>query len=157
VKTSHTSPNAQNDTVDFAQFAGARHLLLTSTSKAAKPFAGLGSFIAWLRQIGFLDQVARALPFSHVSPNAIPIAHTFTAFLLSAVVGASRFAHCDWLRFDSALHAMLGFKHFPGGDAILRFFARFTPGLCGGVLSSALPVVARSAQEAYRMVHSWPR
>lgn len=128
VNTTPTPPTAQNDAIDFAPLAGARQLLLTSTSKAVTPFAGLASFIAWLRQIGFLDQAARALPFSYASPNAIPIAHTFTAFLLSVVVGASRFAHCDWLRFDSALHAMLGFKRFPGDDAVLRFFARFTQG-----------------------------
>lgn len=128
VNTTHTPPTAQNDVLDFAPLAGGRHLLLTSTSKAVTPFGGLASFIAWLRQIGFLDQAARALPFSYASPNAIPLAHTFTAFLLSVAVGASRFAHCDWLRFDSALHALLGFKRFPGDDAILRFFARFTQG-----------------------------
>ena len=128
VNTTHTPPAAQNGAVDFAPLAGGRHLLVTATSKAVTPFAGLASFIAWLRQTGFLDQAARNLPFSYASPNAIPIAHTFTSFLLSVVVGASRFAHCDWLRFDSALHALLGFKRFPGDDAILRFFARFTQG-----------------------------
>jgi hypothetical protein len=126
VKTFHTPSTAQNDAVVFAPRAGGNQLLLTSTSKAVTPFAGLCSFIAWLRQIDFLDQTTRALPFSYVSPNAIPIADTFTAFLLSVVVGAPRFAHCDWLRFDSALHTLLGFKRFPGDDAILRFFVRFT-------------------------------
>lgn len=155
VNTTPTPPTAQNDAVDFAPLAGARHLLLTTTSKAVTPFAGLASFIVWLRQIGFLDQAARALPFSYASPNAIPLTHTFTAFLLSVVVGASRFAHCDWLRFDSAWHALLGFKRFPGGDAILRFFARFSQGYVkGGVLSSALPLVAHSAQAAAGRLHT---
>ena len=94
VNTFHTPPTAQNDTVDFAPLAGARHLLLTTTSKAVTPFAGLASFIAWLRQTGFLDQVARALPFSYASPNAIPITHTFTAFLLSVVVRNWPANHC---------------------------------------------------------------
>ena len=94
----HTPPTAQNDTVDFAPLAGARHLLLTTTSKAVTPFAGLASFIAWLRQTGFLDQAAGALPFSYASPNAIPLADTLCAFLFSVILGASRFAHCDWLR-----------------------------------------------------------
>lgn len=128
VNTTLTPSAAQNDAVDFAPLAGGRHLLLTSTAKAITPFAGLASFIAWLRQIGFLDQAAGHLPFSYASPNAIPLAHTFTSFLLAVVVGASRFAHCDWLRFDGALHAMLGFRRFPGDDAILRFFGRFTQG-----------------------------
>jgi hypothetical protein len=85
VNTTPAPPTAQNDAV--APLAGARQLLLSTTSKAVTPFAGLASFIAWLRQIGFLDQAARALPFSYASPNAIPIAHTFTAFLFSVVVG----------------------------------------------------------------------
>jgi len=81
-----------------------------------------------LRQIGFYKQVAEAMPFSYASPNAIPLADTLCAFLVSLILGASRFAHCDWLRFDSALHAMLGIVRFPGNDAILRFFGRFTQG-----------------------------
>jgi len=68
------------------------------------------------------------MPFSYASPNAIPLADTLCAFLVSLILGASRFAHCDWLRFDSALHAMLGIVRFPGNDAILRFFGRFTQG-----------------------------
>ena len=124
VNTTPTPPAAANDTVDFVPLAGGRKLLLTSTSKAVTPFVGLASFIACLRQIGSLDQAARTLPFSYALPNAIPIAHTFIAFLLSVVVGASRFAHCDWLRFDSALYTLLGFKRFPGNDAVLHIFAR---------------------------------
>ena len=44
------------------------------------------------------------------------------------LVGASRFAHAGWLRHDRAFHALLGMKHFPGEDAIRRFFHRFTQG-----------------------------
>jgi len=90
VDTTHTPSAAQNGAVDFAPLAGGRHLLLTATSKAVTPFAGLTSFIAWLRQTGFLGQGARDLPFSYASPNAIPIART-SSFLLPVVVGASRF------------------------------------------------------------------
>ena len=68
------------------------------------------------------------MPFSYASPNAIPLADTLCAFLFTVILGASRFAHCDWLRFDSALHAMLGIARFPASDAILRFFGRFTQG-----------------------------
>jgi len=32
------------------------------------------------------------------------------AFLCSVIVGASRFAHTDWLRSDKALHAMRGIR-----------------------------------------------
>lgn len=128
VTTSQTPPAAQNDDVDFAQLSGLGQIKLATTPKAITPFAGLASFIAWLRQIGFYKQVADLMPFSYASPNAIPLADTLCAFLVSVILGASRFAHCDWLRFDSALHAMLGIARFPATDAILRFFGRFTQG-----------------------------
>jgi hypothetical protein len=50
------------------------------------------------------------------------------AFFFSAIVGASRFAHTDWLRADKALHAMLGIPRFPGTDTIRNLFSRFTQG-----------------------------
>ena len=128
VNATYTPPTAQNDAVDFAQLSGLGQIQLATTPKSITPFAGLASFIAWLRQIGFYQRIADAMPFSYASPNAIPLADTLCAFLVSVIIGASRFAHCDWLRFDSALHAMLGIVRFPGNDAILRFFARFTQG-----------------------------
>ena len=39
--------------MDFAQLSGAGQIKFSTTSKAVTPFAGLASFIAWLRQIGF--------------------------------------------------------------------------------------------------------
>ncbi|PAW73213.1 MAG: hypothetical protein B9S35_07775, partial [Opitutia bacterium Tous-C5TDCM] len=61
-------------------FGGAK-IVLAETPKAVKPFGGLGSFIAFLQQIGFGAKLAQALPFAApTSPNAIPLAHTFTAF-----------------------------------------------------------------------------
>jgi hypothetical protein len=76
-----------------------------------------------------VEQLEGALPFAApTSPNAIPLAHTFTAFLMSVVTGARRFAHTQWLRADHALHALLGIKRFPSDDTIRNFFRRFTQG-----------------------------
>ena len=86
------------------------------------------------------------MPFRLGSPNAIPPAHTLLAFFFSAIVGASRFAHTDWLRADKALHSMLGIPRFPGTDTIRNLFSRFTQrsalaGVHGpaGVRAAALP------------------
>ena len=108
-------------------FGGAR-LVLSETPKAVTPFGGLCSFVAFLGQIGFGARVMQAMPFPPpTSPNAIPLAHTFTAFLFAVVTGASRFAHTDWLRGDRALHAMPGLKRFPGNDTVRGLFRRFIP------------------------------
>lgn len=128
VNTTPTPPTAQNDALDLTPLCGGGDLRLTTTAKAITPFAGLASFTDWLRHIGFYKAVADAMPFAYRSPRALPLVDIFTAFLVSVILGASRFAHCDWLRFDSALHALLGIVRFPANDAILRFFGRFSQG-----------------------------
>ena len=77
----------------FTPLFGCAKIVLAETPKAVTPFGGLGSFIAYLQQIGFGLRVAQMLPFpAPTSPNAIPLAHTFTAFFFAVVTGASRFA-----------------------------------------------------------------
>ena len=105
---------------------GEAKLVLDETPKAISPFGGLASFISFLGQIGFAREVQQHLPFAEpASNNAIPLAHSLTAFLMSVVVGARRFAHCEWLRADRVLHAMLGLARFPSDDTIRNFFLRF--------------------------------
>lgn len=107
-------------------FGGAK-LVLDETPKAISPFGGLASFISFLDRIGYVKELAAALPFEPpTSNNAIPLAHTFTAFLTAVVTGARRFAHTQWLRADHALHAMLGMERFPGDDTVRHFFLRFS-------------------------------
>ena len=126
MKQTDISTTAQNDTRNFAALFGGGELKMSSTPKAVTPFAGMVSFFAWLRAIGYGERITAAMPFSYQSPNAIPLEHTLTAFLSSVLVGASRFAHAGWLRHDKALHAMLGISRFPGEDAIRGFFHQFT-------------------------------
>ena len=94
---------------EITSLFGEAKLVLDETPKAISSFGGLASFISFLGQIGFARQVQQHLPFAEpTSNNAIPLAHSLTAFLMSVVVGAQRFAHCEWLRADRVLHALLG-------------------------------------------------
>lgn len=106
---------------------------LTETPRPVTPFGGLVSFIAFLEQIGFARQVEAHLPWRLTSPNAIPLGHSLTAFLIGVVVvGARRFAHTELARADRALHALLGRPRWPGADTVRAFFHRFTqPGIQG--------------------------
>ena len=98
---------------------GTAKLVLDETPKAISPCGGLASFISFLGQIGFAAQIQQHLPFAEpTSNNAIPLAHCLTAFLMSVVVGARRFAHAEWLRADRILHALLGLARFPSDDTI---------------------------------------
>jgi hypothetical protein len=68
-----------------ALFGGAK-LVLDDTAKAVTPFGGLASLIAFLGKIGFVEHLQAALPFPGLtSHNAIPLTHTFTAFLVSVL------------------------------------------------------------------------
>ena len=123
-----TSPALHKTTrTEIISLFGEAKLVLDETPKAISPFGGLASFIAFLGQIGFAPAVQRQMPFPEpTSNNAIPLAHCLTAFLMSVVVGAQRFAHCQWLRADHVLHALLGLERFPGDDTIRKFFLRFS-------------------------------
>jgi hypothetical protein len=90
-------------------------------------------FIAFLQKIGYRQQVSEHLPVHLKSPNAIDPAQTFTAFLISVVAGARRFAHTSLLRADHALHAVLGMKRFPTDSTIRNLFKRFTQGVVVGM------------------------
>lgn len=124
-----STPRAPHKTTrtEMTSLFGAAKLLLDETPKAISPFGGLASFISFLGQIGFTRQVQKHLPFAEpASNNAIPLAHCVTAFLMSVVVGARRFAHAQWLRADKVLHALLGLPRFPTDDTIRNFFLRFS-------------------------------
>lgn len=119
---------AQNSTYDFTPPCRVGQVKIQTTSKPVTPFAGVLPFLAWAGQIGLVARFRELMPFVYASPNAIPTEHTLLAFLLSVILGGSRFAHCDWLRFDRALHAVMGMARFPSKDAIRRFFHRFGQG-----------------------------
>ena len=106
-------------------------MVLRQTPRAVTPFGGLSVFIEFLGKIGYRQQVSEHLPVHLRSPNAIDPVQTFTAFLISVVAGARRFAHpsADGLRADRALDALLGMKRFPIDDTIRNLFKRFTQGM----------------------------
>jgi hypothetical protein len=123
-----TEPTLHKTTrTEITPLFGDAKLVLDETPKAISPFGGLASFISFLGQIGFAQPVQQPLPFAEpTSNNAIPLAHSLTAFLMSVVVGAQRFAHCEGLRAGRVLHAMLGLERFPSDDTLRNFFLRFS-------------------------------
>ena len=107
---------------------GKAKVKLTQTPRAVTPFGGLVSFVTFLERSGFAEQVQAHLPWQLVSPNAIPLAHTFSAFVIGVVTGARRFAHTELARADRALHVLLGMPRWPGADTVRGLFHRFTQG-----------------------------
>lgn len=105
-----------------------RKIELRETERALTPYGGMVVFLEFLNRIGFAQKVMEWIPVVHRSPNSIPPAQTYIAFLISVVAGARRFTHATWLRGDRALHGLLGIKRFPSDDTIRNLFLRFGMG-----------------------------
>ena len=111
-----------------ARIFGGEKISLQETDRALTPFGGLIVFLEFLNKIGFVKKVMECMPIQHRSPNSIPPAQTYIAFLISVAAGARRFAQTSWLRGDLALHNLLGIKRFPSDDTIRNLFLRFGMG-----------------------------
>jgi DNA-directed RNA polymerase subunit N (RpoN/RPB10) len=103
-------------------------LILRETQRAVTPFGGIAVFLAFLNNIGLVKALRQHMPICWKSPNHIDPTATFTAFLISVLVGARRFAHASILRGDRALHALLGLERFPTDDTIRNLFRAFGMG-----------------------------
>ncbi len=103
-------------------------LILRETQRAVTPFGGIAVFISFLEKIGFVVAVRQHMPIVLRSPNHIDPSITFTAFLVSVLLGARRFAHSSLLRGDHAPHALLGMDRFPTDDTIRNLFRRIRHG-----------------------------
>jgi hypothetical protein len=103
-------------------------LILRETERAVTPFGGIAVFISFLSKIGLVEALRQHMPIRWKSPNHIEPSSTFTAFLVSVLVGARRFAHASLLRGDRALHALLGMDRFPTDDTIRNLFRAFGMG-----------------------------
>jgi hypothetical protein len=95
------------------------------TERDLTPFGWMAVLPEFLNKIGFVQKVMECMPILHRSPNSIPPAQTYIAFLISVAAGARRFAQTSWLRGDRALHGLLGMKRFPSDDTIRNLFLRF--------------------------------
>jgi hypothetical protein len=98
------------------------------TQRAVSPFGGMAVFVSFLGKIGFAEAVRKHVPIRWKSPNHIDPTSTFTAFLISVLSGARRFAHASLLRRDRALHALLGMVRFPTDDTVRNLFRAFGMG-----------------------------
>jgi hypothetical protein len=100
-------------------------VIVKETERALTPFGGMVVFLEFLNKIGFVKKVMECMPVIHRSPNSIPPAQTYVAFLISVAAGARRFAQTSWLRGDKALHGLLGIARFPSDDTMRNLFLRF--------------------------------
>ncbi len=107
---------------------GGQKVLLQERDRALTPLGGMVVFLEFLNRIGLVKKVMECMPVIHRSPNSIPPAQTYIAFLISVAAGARRFAQTSWLRGDRALHGLLGIDRFPSDETMRNLFLRFGMG-----------------------------
>jgi len=111
---------------EISAILGKGKVVLRETKRSVTPYGGVVVMAEYLKKVGYVEQVSQAMPIQLKSPNAIAPVDTYTAFLISVLAGARRFAHASLLRGDRGLHALLGIKRFPTDDTIRNLFKRFT-------------------------------
>src|ERR1700746_3464992 len=111
-------PNATDKPVprEMDALLSDERLILRETKRAVTPFGGIAVFISFLEKIGLVKAIRQHMPIVLAFPHHIDPSSTFTAFVVSVLVGARRFAHASVLRADRALHALLGLERFPTDD-----------------------------------------
>ena len=67
---------------------GSRKVILQQSKRSVTAFGGISVFFEFLGKLGYAQKVAEHMPFQLKSPNAIDPAHTFTAFIVSVLIGA---------------------------------------------------------------------
>lgn len=110
---------------EITSLFGQNKVILRQTERPVTPYGGIAVFAAYLNKIGYREAIGKFMPIQLTSPNAINPVETFTAFMVSVLAGARRFAHVGLLRFDKALHCILGIGRFPTHDTIRNLFKRF--------------------------------
>jgi len=111
---------------EISAILGKGKVVLRETERSVTPYGGVAVLAEYLNKIGYGAQLREAMPIAVKSPNAIPPVDIYTAFLVSVLAGARRFAHASLLRADRGLHLLLGIKRFPTDDTVRNLFKKFT-------------------------------
>jgi hypothetical protein len=101
-------------------------LKIAYSDKKVTPFGGmklLKDFIDQTNIVSDLRSVALPQPGSNAGYDPETI---IQAFWLSIFTGASRYIHADWLRYDTTLQEIFGFKRMPSQATYSRFFHKFS-------------------------------
>lgn len=96
------------------------------SDKPVTPFGGMSLLKRFIDKIGvddFLDELPLPQPGSNrgYAPSDI-----VKSFWLGIWTGASRYIHCDWVRYDNVLQEIFGFKQMPSQSTYSRFFGKFS-------------------------------
>ncbi|MEK7146291.1 MAG: IS1380 family transposase, partial [Patescibacteria group bacterium] len=101
-------------------------LRIEYSDKAVTAWGGMKLMKNLVQGTGILE-VLRRLPIPLPGSNrGYDPVQVIESFWVSIWIGASRFAHSGWLRYDTALGKIFGWRHVPSQSTFSRFFHRFS-------------------------------
>lgn len=96
------------------------------SDKPVTPFGGMSLLKRFIDKIG-VDDFLDALPLPQPGSNrGYAPSDIVKSFWLGIWTGASRYIHCDWVRYDNVLQEIFGFKQMPSQSTYSRFFGKFS-------------------------------
>lgn len=102
------------------------NLPIEYSEKAVTPFGGMSLMKRFIDQTGIRDQLDELNLPQPGSNRGYDPKHVIESFWLSIWTGASRYIHCDWLRYDKTLHDIFGWQEMPSQSTYSRFFGKFS-------------------------------
>lgn len=83
----------------------------------------------FIDQTGIRDYMSE-LPLSQPGSNhGYSPEHILESFWLGIWTGASRYIHCDWLRYDTTLYSIFGWDKMPSQSIYSRYLGKFSQAL----------------------------
>lgn len=108
------------------QFTQKVNLPIEYSDKQVTPYGGMSLMKRFVDQTGirgFMSSLDLPEPGSN---RGYPAAQIIESFWLSIWTGASRYIHCDWLRYDRVLQSIFGWRQMPSQSTYSRFFGKFS-------------------------------
>lgn len=100
-------------------------LKIEYSDKKVTPFGGMKLLKDFIDKTTIYDDLRSVnLPYPNSNAGYDPV-DIIKGFWLSIFTGASRFIHADWLRYDTTLQEIFGFKRLPSLATYSRFFHKF--------------------------------
>jgi hypothetical protein len=102
------------------------NLPIEYSDKQVTPFGGMSLMKRFIDQTGIRDYLSTLdLPQPGSNRGYCPT-QIIESFWLGIWTGASRYIHCDWLRYDKVLQSIFGWEQMPSQSTYSRFFGKFS-------------------------------
>ena len=102
------------------------NLPIEYSDKQVTPYGGMSLMKRFIDQTGIREHL-KSLDLPHPGSNrGYAPEHIVESFWLSIWTRASRYVHCDWLRYDKVLQSIFQWNEMPSQSTYSRFFRKFS-------------------------------